>query len=51
MAMQLMKRMQAIFKECGLAVYLRPYDIIVTSCNTGLIEFITDTISIDQLKK
>ncbi len=46
-----MRRMLAIFQECGLSIYLRPYDIIVASINTGLIEFMPDTISIDQLKK
>jgi len=30
---------------------LRPYDIYVTSSSSGLIEFVTDTVSIDALKK
>lgn len=51
MAMQLMKRFLAILKESGMSIFLRPYDIVVTSHNAGFIEFITDTISIDQLKK
>ena len=49
--MQLMRRLQKIFTDVGLAIYLRPYEVIVTSCNSGLIEYIPDTISVDQLKK
>ena len=51
LAMQLMRRMQQIFREVGLNLYLRPYDVVVTSSSAGFIEFIPDTISIDQLKK
>ena len=49
--MQLMRRFHQIFKDRNLSIYLRPYDITVTSCNSGFIEYIPDTISIDQLKK
>ena len=49
--MQLMKRMKRIFEEANLSIYLRPYEIFVTSSNSGMIEFIPDTISIDGLKK
>jgi phosphatidylinositol 4-kinase B len=34
-----------------LSIYLRPYEIFITSSNSGIIEFIPDTISIDGLKK
>jgi phosphatidylinositol kinase/protein kinase (PI-3 family) len=34
-----------------LPIYLRPYEIFVTSANSGLLEFIPDTNSIDYLKK
>jgi phosphatidylinositol 4-kinase len=51
LAMQLMRRLQELFKEVGLNVYLRPYDVQVTSNSSGFIEYIPDTISIDQLKK
>ncbi len=37
LAMQLMRRLQKIFKDVGLTIYLRPYEVIVTSCNSGLI--------------
>jgi phosphatidylinositol 4-kinase B len=49
--MQLMRMMVQIFNKVDLKIYLRPYDILVTSCSTGFIEYVPDTISIDQLKK
>lgn len=53
LAMQLMKRLLQIFDAAGLksSLYLRPYEIFITSSNSGMIEFIPDTISIDSLKK
>lgn len=51
LAIQLMKRFQEIFKKANLKIYLRAYDIFITSSNSGMIEFIPDTISIDGLKK
>jgi|LauGreDrversion4_2_1035121.scaffolds.fasta_scaffold500787_2 phosphatidylinositol 4-kinase len=53
LAMQLMKRLQGIFEDAGLknSIYLRPYEIFITSSNSGMIEFIPDTTSIDALKK
>lgn len=47
--MQLIKKLDSIFKKQN--IFLRPYEIIVTSPDSGFIEFIPDTISIDQLKK
>lgn len=48
-----MKRLQQIFHAAGLkdSIYLRPYEIFITSNNSGIIEFIPDTISLDSLKK
>ena len=46
-----MKRLQRIFDEAGLNIYLRPYEIFINSSNSGIIEFIPDTCSIDALKK
>jgi hypothetical protein len=48
-----MKRLQAIFDNAGLksSIYLRPYEIFITSSNSGIIEFIPDTVSLDYLKK
>jgi phosphatidylinositol 4-kinase len=52
LAIQLMKRLQQIFSRVhNLPIYLRPYEIFVTSCNSGILEFIPDTNSIDYLKK
>lgn len=52
LAMQLMKRLKQIFANVNqLPIYLRPYEIFVTSNNSGMIEFVSDTNSIDYLKK
>lgn len=51
MAIQILKRMKQLFEEENLNIYLRPYEIFITSSNSGIIEFIPDTISIDALKK
>ncbi|CAD8133010.1 unnamed protein product [Paramecium pentaurelia] len=50
-AIQMMKQFNKIFKESDLNLYLRPYQIIVTSANSGIVEYIPNTISIDSLKK
>ncbi len=49
--MQLIKKFDLIFKKLKLPLKLRPYEIIITSNNSGLIEFIPNTISIDSLLK
>ena len=46
-----MKRFLQIFKDARLQIYLRPYQIFITSSNSGMIEYIPDTISLDSLKK
>jgi phosphatidylinositol 4-kinase len=46
-----MKRMIEIYKEANLNIYLRPYEMFITASNSGMIEFIPDTTSIDSLKK
>ena len=51
LAMQLIKMISEIFIKAKLNLYLRTYEIIITSRNSGLIEFITDSISIDNLKR
>jgi len=38
-AMQIIKQMHKIFKKAELNLFLRPYDIIVTSANSGIIGF------------
>jgi phosphatidylinositol kinase/protein kinase (PI-3 family) len=49
--MQLMKRLLVIFREANLSIYLRPYEIFITSASSGMVEFVPDTASIDSLKK
>lgn len=51
MTMQLIKRFDDIFKRAEIPLKLRPYEILITSPSSGLIEFIPNTISIDALKK
>lgn len=46
-----MKRIKKIFDDSRLSIYLRPYEIFITSHSSAMIEFIPDTISIDELKK
>lgn len=46
-----MKRLKEIFEEANLSIYLRPYEIFITSSNSGMIEFVPDTVSLDALKK
>lgn len=50
-AMQLMKKFKEIFDKESTGCYLAPYDIIATSSDSGFLEFLTDTIPIDNLKK
>lgn len=49
--MQLMKLFNTIFEENDTKIILKPYDIVVTSCDSGFLEFVADSYSIDQLKK
>ncbi len=51
MTMQLIKRFNEIFIAAEIPLRLKPYEILITSQNSGLIEFIPNTISIDFLKK
>jgi phosphatidylinositol 4-kinase len=51
LSMQLIKMMSNIFKKSDIPLQLRTYEIIITSRNSGLIEFIPDSISVDGLKK
>ncbi|EGC36017.1 hypothetical protein DICPUDRAFT_151559 [Dictyostelium purpureum] len=51
MAVQLIRKFDEIWKESKLPLYLRPYNILVTSSSGGIIETIPDTISLHNLKK
>ena len=37
-------------QEAQLPLYLRPYEVLVTSNRTALIEMVPDTLSLHQLK-
>eukprot|EP00897_Mesotaenium_endlicherianum_P006775 jgi/Mesen1/6125/ME000313S05253 len=50
LAVQLVSHFSDIFVEAGLPLWLRPYEVLVTSSNTALIETITDAVSIHTLK-
>lgn len=50
-AMQLIRKLQAIFRSEANSLYLRTYEIVVITSSSGIIEFIPDTISLDGLKK
>lgn len=49
--MQLITKFQDIFRESELPLFLRPYRIVSTGKNSGLLETITDAQSLDALKK
>jgi len=49
--MQMIHFYQSVFKEEGLHLFLKPYKILATSKETGLIELLKDSTSIDGLKK
>jgi phosphatidylinositol 4-kinase len=50
-AMQLISQFDQIFKAAKLNIWLRPYEIVCTGPNCGLIECIHDAISLDTLNK
>jgi len=50
-ALQLIELSRHLFDQAGLPLFLRSYRIISTDASTGLIEILTDAISIDALKK
>jgi phosphatidylinositol 4-kinase len=50
LAMQLITQFQEIFKHAELNLWLRPYEIIATGKDCGLIECV-DAMSIDSIKK
>lgn len=51
LTMQLIKTFNHIFNENSIPLNLHPYEIIITSSNSGLIEYIPNTLSIDAIKK
>ncbi len=49
--MQVIRLLQDVWTERNLDLWIHPYEIIVTSPSSGILEFCTDTFSIDGLKK
>lgn len=50
-AQRLIQELARIFERAGVPIWLRPYQILSTSHDSGLIETVTDAISIDSIKK
>lgn len=50
-AMQLISQMQQIFDQAKLSLWLKPYEIVATGPNCGLIEVVTDALSIHSIKE
>lgn len=51
LASQLIRQFKVIFENAGLPLWLRPYEILVTGANSGIIEYVNDTCSVDSLKR
>lgn len=51
MAMQFIRLAARIFAEASLPLYLHTYCILINSPNSGLIETVKDSMSVDSLKK
>jgi len=51
LALQLIKKFKLILEDAGIRSNLLPYEILITSKNSGMMEFLQNTISIDQMKK
>lgn len=50
--MQLIEKFDDIFMQASkFRLFLKPYEIIITSENSGLIEYCPNTLSMDALKK
>ncbi|KAI0558750.1 1-phosphatidylinositol 4-kinase [Gracilaria domingensis] len=50
-AQRLIQEFSRIFEKANIPCWLRPYEIISTSGDSGLIETVTDAKSIDSIKK
>ena len=50
LAMQLISTLDEIFREAGLPLVLRPYEVLVTSNRTALIEMVPNAPSIHNIK-
>ena len=51
LAMQMIKLFNEIFKKAQIPLKIHPYEILITSSSSGLLEFLSNTSSIDGIKK
>ena len=51
LAMQFINYFQSVFEKEEVDILLRPYRILASSSTSGLVEYLTDTSSIDYIKK
>jgi phosphatidylinositol 4-kinase B len=51
LASQLIVLFKKVFDDASLPLWLKPYEVIVTGSESGLIEFVNDTVSVDSVKK
>ena len=51
LAMQLIQFCKKVFEWEGLDIYLKPYQILSTGLQAGLVEFLEGTQSVDRIKK
>jgi phosphatidylinositol 4-kinase len=51
LAMQLITRVKQIWDGAKSNLWLRPYNIFITSSDSAIMEFIPDSVSIHGLKK
>jgi len=49
--MQLISQIHQIFKIKKLPIWVKAYEILATGMNCGVIEFINDAISLDEIHK
>merc|ERR1711881_597998 len=51
LAAQVIKQFISIFAEARLPLWLKDIEVLVTSSNSGIIEYIYDSVSVDSMKK
>jgi phosphatidylinositol 4-kinase len=51
LAMQMIKLFNEIFKKAQIPLKIHAYEILITSSSSGLLEFLSNTSSIDGIKK
>ena len=49
--MQIINKSKEIFKRENVNVFIRTYDILIISHNSGIIECVPDAISLHSIKK